>query len=61
MWQFRRKKLEDQAKYEAEMARRRELDNQDEATQLAAVLSETKVGCSIQNNAWLLSASHMQQ
>jgi hypothetical protein len=47
--QFRRKKLADQEKYDQEMARRRELAKEDEATQLAAVMAET--GASMVLNA----------
>eukprot|EP00281_Chroomonas_sp_CCMP1168_P028353 CAMPEP_0206247334 /NCGR_PEP_ID=MMETSP0047_2-20121206/19754_1 /ASSEMBLY_ACC=CAM_ASM_000192 /TAXON_ID=195065 /ORGANISM="Chroomonas mesostigmatica_cf, Strain CCMP1168" /LENGTH=296 /DNA_ID=CAMNT_0053672851 /DNA_START=15 /DNA_END=905 /DNA_ORIENTATION=- len=38
---FRRKKLADQAKFEEEQQRRRELDKADDATQLAAILDES--------------------
>lgn len=46
---FRRKKLADQEKYDKEMARRRELEKEDESTQLAAVMAES--GASMVLNA----------
>jgi len=48
---FRRKKLADQAKFDEEMQRRRDLDGQDEATQLASILSETGAGQALGTSA----------
>jgi len=51
MAKFRRKKLEDQQKFDEEMQRRRELDGKDEAEQLAAILSETGAGQALGKSA----------